>query len=654
MSNILQNNFHNLKIRYDLDEYWDFFIAKDDSYGGVDNDTVINDCLCSYIDVCDKRCTPSGNTWLMSIPDYSWDKSTAIAHTMYDITFTGWDNGLFNFRKDRIMNKDFIDLYQNQSYRVENNDTRLKLHAVSGSTLQYDYPVSIEPCQIKLNGGFYQGFFKTDCNKYQILPSSLDAGYTWDLEFELKKCDIEKESDKTLNDKYPDNKGIFFYIGTRAENKWVYLYRKDLSNDDKKECFDSLAEPNVDEFYVEDTFNLDNYTDYAYGDYKTVKTDDDYFYLTDEDLNEFPSYSNKEFVQTGVLSESCERCLDETIPVKKVNTVIPFYRGCSCRSCGCIASDKVSDDKKDDLGICPPYLNWVMDDGYIDFSTDGIDDDYDYLENDLSIDDFTFSTSSDINLSDSNKGTILVTDNKFLMFDRTCTGFTVSNWIDGMEMEILGKRKDKFKGNLFLLMDRTSTGYTVNTIDELRDSANTQYDDSEFYGDIYNNALAFRIKDDGSIGYRLLTKNCDISGGNKTYVMEGYSLSDVIKDCEWATVHVRIDGGLETMKIRFYVNGKLVYITSELPKLNLRQLDEDTSKQEGVPYNISIGGGTQGLAETILPNYMINPTQTFPLEKYFAGSFIGYIKSFKFYDCALSYPMILSNYSYNKQTDLTL
>ena len=56
---------------------------------------------------------------------------------------------------------------------------------------------------------------------------------------------MEKESDKTLNDKYPNNKGIFFYIGTRAENKWIYLYDKD-----DRENLEECTELGVDD-YVE-------------------------------------------------------------------------------------------------------------------------------------------------------------------------------------------------------------------------------------------------------------------------------------------------------------------------------------------------------------------------------------------------------------------
>ena len=74
----------------------------------------------------------------------------------------------------------------------------------------YEYPLEIQDGIAKLNGGFYQGFFKTECEKYQVLPTVLGDGEIWVYEFILKREDFEKESNKTLNDKYEDNKGIFF------------------------------------------------------------------------------------------------------------------------------------------------------------------------------------------------------------------------------------------------------------------------------------------------------------------------------------------------------------------------------------------------------------------------------------------------------------
>jgi hypothetical protein len=207
-------------------------------------------------------------------------------------------------------------------------------------------------------------------------------------------------------------------------------------------------------------------------------------------------------------------------------------------------------------------------------------------------------------------------------------------------------RRSKLKGNLFILMNRTKTGYTVDNIDELRDQSANEYNP---YNDLYNNALAFRITDKGEIGYRMLTMDCSKEGRDKTSIIEGYSFENVIPDCEWATINVRMSFVFGKMKLMFYVNGKLVYISKDLPMIKLKALNDLYDKQEGVPYNISIGGGTQGLAETIQQNYMLNPTRVYPLEKSFAGTFIGYISSFKIYNCFMEQFTINHNFNYEKR-----
>ena len=203
-------------------------------------------------------------------------------------------------------------------------------------------------------------------------------------------------------------------------------------------------------------------------------------------------------------------------------------------------------------------------------------------------------------------------------------------------------------------MNRTKTGYTVHNIDELRDKSANYYNP---YNDIYNNALAFRITDNGEIGYRMLTIDCEKEGRDKTTIIEGYSFENVIPYCEWTTVNVRMSFTFGKMKLMFYVNGKLVYVTKDLPMIELNALNELYEKQEGVPYNISLGGGTQGLAETIISyNYMLNPTRVYPLEKNFGGTFIGYISSFKIYDCFMEKGIIENNSTYelNKRKDIDI
>ena len=84
-------------------------------------------------------------------------------------------------------------------------------------------------------------------------------------------------------------------------------------------------------------------------------------------------------------------------------------------------------------------------------------------------------------------------------------------------------------------------------------------------------------------------------------------------------------------------------MSKELPTFNFKALDDTDDKQEGVPFNISLGGGTQGLADVIYYDYNNTPTDVLPLEKNFAGTFIGYIKSFKYYDCLLTFSQINQN-----------
>ena len=92
-----------------------------------------------------------------------------------------------------------------------------------------------------------------------------------------------------------------------------------------------------------------------------------------------------------------------------------------------------------------------------------------------------------------------------------------------------------------------------------------------------------------------------------------------------------------------YVNGYLIFISKELDIFNFKELNEIYQKQETVPYNISLGGGSLGLMETILPNYYAIPEYILPIERDFCGSFLGDIKTFKIYEGFIDYSSI-TNY----------
>ena len=496
MSNYTLNNIRRLITHIEEYDYWDMHL-NEAYYGGLPYG---EECLISSIDTTNPECVKGDE--LLSLNDYFYGDGCYNGILLENIGYTGVDNGLIKYRKDRISNEDFYKIYTDSEYSIESGDTRLHLHAVSGNNSIYDYPTSInEDGSIKLNGGFYQGFFRSG-NDYAVLPSEIGVGEEWNISFKLRKVDYEPESTKTLNDKHPENKGIFFYIGTRAENKWIYLY-------DKLEMSGTT------------------------------------------------------------------------------------------------------------FGDCP---------------TEGEDDYvFDLLEDEMVLSSQTFDTKSGFDISSSNDDYIL-SDNKFLIFDRTPGGITISNYEDDDTVMIQYKKHVKSDLNLFLYMNRTPSGYTVNDIDSIEEEQ-YKYTDDIFYSDIKNNAFALFIDDNGAIGYKYLVKSCDEVDENGYKIISGKSYDNIIEYDEWYDIRISFKGFSDGMKLMFYINGKLKYITSKLPKLNLKMLNELKEKQEGVAYNISIGGGTQGLAETIMPEYTMIPVQSFPLEENFAGSFIGDIKGFNFYIC---------------------
>ena len=181
--------------------------------------------------------------------------------------------------------------------------------------------------------------------------------------------------------------------------------------------------------------------------------------------------------------------------------------------------------------------------------------------------------------------------------------------------------------------------------------------------DIIDNALGFRIKDDGSIGYRMLTVtgSCyTASTGERLYssgitVQEGYSEANVVSTSDWNYVVIKYvtnyleDCALEeakqrTGKLMFYVNAKLKYVVDDFPEHMAKRLDEYKGKQVGVPFNFSLGGGSQGLVESQTFDGLDMEDRGLPIQENFAGTFIGGISQFKFNICPLTYENIRGNY----------
>lgn len=539
MSNILNHNRLTFEFNVSKSDYWDTHLYQSQGGGAVSG--LQEDCLAAYIDTTLPDCIISDDE-MASNECYYWDKAVNNGVTLNNIGLTGVDNGLIKYDKGSITVEQFMDLYTNSKLEIDEGDLRLHVNKVNGNNKIYSYPnnfVKEDGMNVaKLNGGFFQGFFKTDndCN-YQVLPTELEDG--WMVEFTLKPEDFKsnyhitkekysveeynsdgwdgdlnmKKSEysdgyinddytednplPTLNDVYPNNKGIFFYMGVRGENKWWRYY---------------------------------------------VDTED--------------------------------------------NTEIETADGVS------------------------------------------INEQIETIE----------------------------TDNKFITYNRTPDGLKAFMYDRKDESRILQMHKNLLTDNYFIIMHRGKGGYTARTIKELQQESGADYN---ILADLYRNALAFQIKEDGSVGYKYMVKDCDSETGYS--ISEEWSNPGLIKMDKWTTIDVRFvpavkyssemygyTRSLDYMRLMFYVNGKLVLYSKEIPVLDLRLLNDAYSKQEGVPYNISLGGGTQGLADVIYEDFDNIPEYVLFLEKEFGGSFNGYFKSFKFYTCNQHFDNIQENVKYEQ------
>ena len=169
------------------------------------------------------------------------------------------------------------------------------------------------------------------------------------------------------------------------------------------------------------------------------------------------------------------------------------------------------------------------------------------------------------------------------------------------------------------------------------------------------NALGFRITDDGKIGYRKMTVTGDCYNNQYkitgTVMEEGYSEPNTIPTgTSWNHIVVTYTAGsgyknnLPSGTLKFWVNGLVKYKVDDFIGLKLRALDEWSDKQIGVPFNMSWGGGTQGLTESQTfggPDYT---DRDLLLQTNFAGTFEGELSQLRFYEKPLNVLEIRNNF----------
>ena len=253
--------------------------------------------------------------------------------------------------------------------------------------------------------------------------------------------------------------------------------------------------------------------------------------------------------------------------------------------------------------------------------------------------------------------------NQFLIYNRTSSGQIASRFT-GDSITVTGTTQPVDTGNKFLEYNRTPTGKTINGISTCGVSPLTGATAPtaitvDYLADLNDNAFGLRIKDDGSVGYRSLKMTGTCSGD--TYITgvtmeEQYSVSGIVPDNQWCHIAFKMEfpttlddcellyASGRTGNLFIYADGKLKSKLTNVPEAVGKRLAENFEKQEAVPYNISLGGGSQGLLESMTLDGQDPSDRGLPIETYFAGSFIGGVSKFRFYVDDLNYCQIRSNF----------
>lgn len=262
-----------------------------------------------------------------------------------------------------------------------------------------------------------------------------------------------------------------------------------------------------------------------------------------------------------------------------------------------------------------------------------------------------YNTKETTGTEKTSNGVLLDKDNYFeIKTDNKYLPEIISGYTKGYETEI--------GNNAYLIFSQNPKDYTVETIDEFYKSDKYVKPKYNVREDLYYNAFSLFLTNDGKIGYRYLVNNC--KEDFKDNFIKEETKKPVIVPEQWSTINVKIvvnsTNGMcdlqikkHTMKILIYVNGYLRFISQELPEFNFRELNDIYQKQEMVPYNISLGGGTLGLSNSklVFGDKIYELKDLEYISKYFNKRFYGELKTFKFYNGALNINNIRNNYYYN-------
>jgi hypothetical protein len=579
-----------------------------------------------------------------------------------DIGLTGIDNGLVSdmtgqtiyftngiFGPGLKFNREYFDrrfkMFQVTAYTDSPN---IRFSGFSGSVAyevvsKYDMYIGNYH---ELYGGFYQGFYKLHGYDYDIFPERVNKG--WTVEMILKPRLVNEYTPgpgkTTLNEVYPDNKNIFFYLGTRAENKF-YHYASGTPS-----CYSS---------YTRVTTGLD--------------------------CIETCACCNK------IITNS--RCI-YVYPPRSVNGIHDPHVNYGCDLCGGNPSTSASCGCNCGTNTCLT-CGWECRThtcGNVILPTPTPTPSPTPAPSDCLIPTpcevcTTCQTCDTCNdCSYSGFSSIEDTCEKDPKWDAISNNLAFRLCGDPKNPQI-GIRVLRFTGDCETTGSCTTTGTTFATgytvidycsppIYPYCEAINPAYLDYEhwFQVDIVWERNTW-------LDYCDLKYRGGLDDITKTVMLQSLSNNSVAlisppytrgtEDLEVDIIQLNekwlLDSYFRKGKLKVYVNGRIIYTIDDFEEVIPRALNTDKEKQVGVPFNISWGGGTQGLRENLTftdcfgtPIYQQDPeclptidfsgtslsglTTNILLEQNFAGTFEGGISQFRMYVEPLSAPEVKHNF----------
>jgi hypothetical protein len=536
--------------------------------------TICQSGVCTF----DDNVIVSENYWN---PDDIDPNFCPIVTDLCDVGLTGIDNGLVKKMSGETI-QITTGLYTNNTdkYSRYKYDRRMKLHPITGFTTtqnrlwnddsySYDLNYATDGGAVgyfaRLNGGFFQGFYKIPGYDYQIFPQRVPLG--WTAEFMLRYR-WTGDTSVGLNNRYPNNKGTFFYMGSRAENKFYHY---------------ADGSPKQDTGYTRVTSGLTCM--HTCGCASSANTSSDCLEV---------------YQISGGTSTNCNcGCPCNCTVNAKYPEKDPLYdgvsNGLSIRLSGdtgnprvCIKTYRITGGCETS-GTCLTGLTYTTGTSVTEWcSTRGIFDEC--------------------------KNTPYINVEHWVQIDAV---FQRNQWLDTCDLYE--------KGGLGLLVDTIYTATPANNSVSLIEPPLTHelpYDPATTEIVTFNDNWTEEKK------YRLGT-------------------------------------------LKIFVNGKLFMVTENFEEIIPRLLDVQKEKQIGVGYNISIGGGTQGLKDNLTFSggcpetineieYQQDPecltthdldntiysglTTHIKLEEYFGGSMIGDVSAFRMYVEPLNASQVKHNF----------